>query len=86
MGVSLKTENEDWTGKDLAEKGQRRRAAKFHRTSKQSIGWLFPGALRPPHHSLKLEAVLWLLRCSVLRETPMTSAINVQFKKLKCYS
>jgi hypothetical protein len=26
---------------------------------------------------------VWLLRCSVLRETPMASAIH--FKKLNCY-
>ena len=34
-------------------------------------------------HRPKLDTVLWLLRCSVLRETPMASAIH--FKKLNCY-
>jgi hypothetical protein len=33
-------------------------------------------------HCLKLDTVMWLLRFSVLRETPMTSALH--FKKLKC--
>ena len=44
------------------------------------------GLARSPRltHDLKLNTLLWLLRCSVLRETPMASAIH--FKKLNCYS
>jgi hypothetical protein len=34
-------------------------------------------------HGLKLATALWRLRCSVLRETPVASAIH--FKRLKCY-
>ncbi len=35
-------------------------------------------------HGPKLDTAMWLLRCSILRETPMASAIH--FKKLNCYS
>ena len=34
-------------------------------------------------HGLKLDTMVWLLRCSVFGETPMASTIH--FKKLKCY-
>jgi hypothetical protein len=34
-------------------------------------------------HGLKLDIVVWLLRCSVLRGTPMASAKNIQFQKAK---
>jgi hypothetical protein len=34
---------------------------------------------------LKLNTVMWLLRCSVLRGTPMPGARDPDFKKLKCY-
>jgi hypothetical protein len=34
-------------------------------------------------HGLKLDTVVWLLRCSVLKGTPMASAKNIQFQKAK---
>ena len=33
---------------------------------------------------LTLNTVVWLLRCSVLRETPMPGTREHDFKKLKC--
>ena len=35
------------------------------------------------NRGLTLDTLVWLLRCSVFRETPMASAIH--FKKLTCY-
>jgi hypothetical protein len=34
---------------------------------------------------LTLNTVMWLLRCSVLRGTPMPGTGDHDFKKLKCY-
>ena len=34
---------------------------------------------------LKLNTGQWLLRFSVLRETPMTSTFSIPFQKAKCY-
>jgi hypothetical protein len=56
----------------------------FTGSSMEAFWWQIP---RKPSarltHSLKLATVVWLLRCSVLRGTPMASAIH--FKKLNCY-
>jgi hypothetical protein len=56
----------------------------FTGTSMEAFRWQVPR--RPSARltrSLKLATVVWLLRCSVLRETPMASAIH--FKKQNCY-
>ncbi len=56
----------------------------FTGTSMQLFRWQVPQ--KPSArltHRLKLDTVVWLLRCSVLREVPMASAIH--FKKLNCY-
>ena len=34
---------------------------------------------------LTLKTVMWLLRCSVLRGTPMPATSDHDFKKLECY-
>ena len=85
MGVSLKTENEELCVKDCADKGRRRRAARFHRHLHGAFRWQVP---RKPSarltHGLKLVTAVWPLRCSVLSETPMASAIH--FRKLNCYT
>jgi hypothetical protein len=65
----------------------RRHAARrgFTGTSMQEFKWRVP---RQPSarltHGLKLDTALWLLRCSVFRETPMAFSCNY-FKKLNCY-
>ena len=84
MGVSLKTENEEQSGKTLRIRGQRRRAARFHRHLHARSSMAIP---RQPSarltRGLERATAQRPLRFSVLRETPMTSAID--FKKLKCY-
>jgi hypothetical protein len=84
MGVSLKTENEEYAGKTMQIRGSEGGRRGFTGTSMEGFGWQVPRqpSARLPH-SLKLVTVVWLLRCSVFRETPMTSAIH--FKKLNCY-
>ncbi len=56
----------------------------FTGTSMQSFRWQVP---QEPSarltHGLKPDTVVWLLRCSVLREAPVASAIH--FKKPNCY-
>ena len=72
-------------GKGSADKGQRRRAARFHRHL--SAGYYVassPVALRPPHPWLELAIEVWRLRCSVFRGTPM-AFFCVHFKEQKCY-
>jgi len=93
MGVSLKTENEECTGKTRqirgSEGGRRglpafggaRGDQGFTGTSMQGFSWRVPRCSSARlNHGLKLDKVVWLLRCSVFRETPMASAIH--FKKL----
>jgi len=84
MGVSLKTENEEYAGRTMQIRGSEGGRRGFTGTSMEDFRWRVP---RWPSarltHGLKLDTVVWLLRCSVLRETPMASAIH--FKKLKCY-
>jgi hypothetical protein len=53
-------------------------------------GWIFRGDFpRTSSARLtscpKLNAVVWLLRCSVLRGTPMPEDATVHFKNLKRY-
>ena len=96
MGVSLKTENEECTGKTRqirgSEGGRRglpafggaRGDQGFTGTSMQGLRRRVPQ--KPSArltHSLKLDTALWLLRCSVLRETPMAFSCYY-FKKLNC--
>jgi hypothetical protein len=84
MGVPLKTENEEYAEKTMQIKGSEGGRRDFTRTSMEGFRWQVP---RKPSarltHSLKLVTGVWLLRCSVLRGTPMASAIH--FKKLPCY-
>jgi hypothetical protein len=83
MGVSLKTENEEYAGKTIHIRGGEGGRRDFTGTAMDRFRWQvprWPSALLT--HSLKLVTVVWLLRCSVLRETPTASAIH--FKKLDC--
>jgi hypothetical protein len=84
MGVSLKTENEELSGRTMQIRGSEGGRRGFTGTSMQSLRWQDP---QQPSarltRGLKLDTAMWPLRCSVLRETPMTSAIH--FKKPTCY-
>ena len=84
MGVPLKTENEENPGK-------RRK----HPIAKAGGGFpsLFESRsyMDPPRKisarltgCLTLTTVVWRLRCSVLRGTPMPGTRDHDFKKLKC--
>jgi hypothetical protein len=82
MGVSLKTENEENAGKTLQVRGSEGGRRGFTETPMQSLRWqipLYPSARLT--HDLKLDTMVWLLRCSVFRETPMAFSYN-NFKKL----
>jgi hypothetical protein len=73
MGVSLKTENEGRSGNTAQTRGSEGGRRGFTGTSMQSFRWQVsqqPSARLT--HGLKLNTVVWHLRCSVLRETPMT--------------
>jgi hypothetical protein len=98
MGVSLKTENEEYAGMTSqirgSESGRRGLPASggaegdqgFTGTCPEGNTWrvpLWPSARLT--HGLKLDTVVWLLRCSVFRETPMAFSCDY-FKKLGCYS
>jgi hypothetical protein len=85
MGVPLKTKNEECPGNSA----QTRRSEGGRRdvtvTSMQKLSWQIP--LLPSArltHGLKLDIVVWLLRYSVLRGTPMAFT-RYHFKRLKCY-
>ena len=85
MKVSLKTENEEYLGKTVQIRGSEGGRRSFTGTSMQSFRWHVP---RQPSarltHGLKLDTVVWLLRCSVLRETSMAFFCDY-FKRLNCY-
>ena len=72
MGVSLKTENEERSGKISQIRGSEGGRRGFTGTCLQGLRWRVS---RQPSarltYCLKLDTVLWLLRGSVLRETPM---------------
>jgi len=72
MKVSLKTENEEHPGNAVQIRGSKGGRRSFTGTSMQSFRWHVP---RQPSarltHDLKLDTVVWLLRCSVFRGTPM---------------
>jgi hypothetical protein len=83
MGVPLKTENEENPGRAC-----KRPVAKAGGESSEALRELIlngptPESFRPPHRLLTLNTVMWLLRCSVLRGTPMPGIGNHDFKKLK---
>ena len=85
MGVSLKTENEEYPGKAVQIRGCEGGRRSFTGTSMQSFRWHVP---RQPSarltRGLKLDAVVWLLRCSFFRETSM-AFFSDYYKKLNCY-
>jgi hypothetical protein len=72
MGVSLKTENEEHAGKTSQIRGGEGGRRSFAGTCQQALTWRVPR--QPPArltHGLELDTSMWLLRCSVFRETPM---------------
>jgi hypothetical protein len=84
MGVSLKTENEEWSGKIPQMRGSEGGRRDFSGTSMHCLRWRFPG--NPPPASPVAQSALRAqrhLRFSVLRETPMTFACD-HFQKLTC--
>jgi hypothetical protein len=72
MGVSLKTENEECAGKTIQTRGSEGGRRGFTGTCPEGLTWRVP---RQPSarltHCLKLAMEVWLLRCSVFRETTM---------------
>jgi hypothetical protein len=86
MGVSLKTENEESSGKTSQIRGSEGGRRGFTGTSMKNFRWQIPHPFSARlTHGLKLDTVVWLLRCSVLRETPMASDVRIQFQKAKGY-
>jgi hypothetical protein len=85
MGVSLKTENEEYVGKTAQIRGSEGGRRDFTGTCLKHCRWPVP---RQPSarltHGLELDASMWLLRCSVFRETPMAFFCDY-FKKLTGY-
>jgi hypothetical protein len=50
----------------------------------QDFRWRIPHSFSARlTQGLKLDTVVWLLRCSVLRGTPMAPAKNIQCRKAK---
>jgi hypothetical protein len=85
MGVSLKTENEDSAGETVQERGSKGGRRGFTGTSRIDLAWIVPRTISARLTDCpKLNTVVWQLRCSVLRETPMPDAHEV-FKTLNCY-
>jgi len=84
MGVSLKTENEEGSGNTSQTRGSEGGRRGFTGTCLEGFIWRVS---REPSARLtygpKPATAVWLLRCSVFRETPMASAIH--FKQLKCH-
>ena len=96
MGISLKTENEEKSGKRSQKRGSEggRRGLPasggaegdqgFTGTCPEGLTWQVP--LQPSArltHGLKPATVVWLLRCSVFRETPMAPFMSIQFQEVK---
>jgi hypothetical protein len=85
MGVSLITENEEYAGKTTQMKGSEGGRRGFTGTPMQSLRWQVPQELSARlTHGLKLDTLVWLLRFSVFRETPMAFSWNY-FKELNCH-
>jgi len=84
MEVSLKTENEECSGKPPQKSGSEGGRQGFTGTCQMGITWQVS---RQPSarltHDRELAIDVWRLRCSVFRETSMASAIH--FKELNCY-
>ena len=77
MGVPLKTENEECPGETLQIRGSEGGRRSFTGTSMQGFRWpvpQWPSARLT--HGPKFDTALWLLRCSVLRETPMALSFD----------
>jgi len=84
MGISLKTENEEYAGKTPLIRGGEGGRRGFTGTGQQGLARQVPQwPSARLTRGLKLDTVVWLLRCSVLREIPMASTIH--FKKLNGY-
>jgi hypothetical protein len=84
MGVPFKTENEEWSGNISKIRGSEGGRRGFTGTSMQRFRWQVPS--KPSArltHCPKPDIVVWRLRCSVLKGTPMVSAKNIQFQKAK---
>jgi hypothetical protein len=98
MEVSLKTENEERSDMTMQERGSEggpTTSVGGRRASSHISIWVLrghsPETLRPPHpapagpHPLpEAEHRAAGSSFSVLRETPMTGAYAINFKKLKC--
>jgi hypothetical protein len=83
MGVSLKTENEDGSGMTMQKRGGKAGGA-LHLSSSCEPSVVIPGSPSARlTRGLKLNTGQWLLRFSVLRETPMTSTFSIPFQKAK---
>jgi len=85
MGVCLKTENEAWSERILQKRGSEGGRRGLTGTSIYGLRWGFPGS-PPPASPIPQSGPreLWLLRFSVLRQTPVTFAYH-HFKALECY-
>jgi len=85
MGVSLKTENEECAGKTRQIRGSEGARRGLPGTCqlgvRQRVSRLPSARLT---HDLRLDMAMWLLRCSVFRETLM-AFFCIHFKKLNCY-
>ena len=90
MGVSLKTENEEGSGKTMQIRdGKAGGALRLSLPCKSSV--VIPGSPSARlTRGLKLDTgqwqtndVCWLLRFSVLREAHMTSTLSIPFQKAK---
>jgi hypothetical protein len=72
MTVSLKTENEERSGNSSQTRGSEGGRRGFTGTCPEGFIWRFS---RQPFarltHGPEQATAVWLLRCSVLRETPM---------------
>ncbi len=84
MGVSLITENEGCLGRTSQIRGSDGGRRGFTGTCQQGFRRRVPQVTSARlTHGIKLDTELWLLRCSVLRDTPMASAVH--FKKPNGY-
>ena len=83
MGLSFKRRNEERQGKTIQKGGSKAGGAlRLSFPCKPSV--VIPGSPSARlNRGLKLNNEQWLLRFSVLRETPMTSTINIPFQKTK---
>jgi hypothetical protein len=83
MGISLKTENEEWSGMTLQIRGSKAGGA-LHLSSPCEPSVVIPGSPSARlTRGLKLNTGQWLLRLSVLREIPMTSTVSIPFQKAR---